>query len=373
LKLRVPDKNGTTPSLAAALGLAKGCEIEVKWSVMWRFNTTAQPSVDDKAQIKIVSCPKPTVVSATATSSTSVVVTFSGLLDATSLTANGGQFSFDNNLKATAAKSTGPNTVEVTTDAQDGTKTYKVTVDTSLKDTLGQGIDNASNTASFQGFNQPAKVVINEFNPNIKDGCDLIEIRVIQGGSLNGWTLYEKTAKLVDFGSLVVKKNDYIVVHLDAKDTKCAPNGGKSETTSPNEIPQSTVSTHFDTAYDIYSQDSGLTSTTSVLSIRDASGTIQDAVIYQYKNDKGTISSASSSSMTAANACLVAKQWGPTTGTYDKAKYANDAVTYETIANGKVTDKSAQRNTNTDTNTKADWKGSETPTWGKNNPGQTDL
>lgn len=368
LKFRLPDKDGTTPSLAETLGLVKGCVIEVSNIPMWRFNAQAQPLAENQMGIKVKSCPMITVTKAQATAEDKVVITFSGAIDSASLTASGAQFSFDNGLTASAATATGPNTVEVTTAKQDGTKTYKVTVDTSLKDKLGQGVDSTANTASFTGFSDLAQVRVNEVNANISNSCDLIELRVIKGGSMDGFVVKERGSTIYTFAAgFKVKINDLIVVHLDKKD--CNPDNAADETTAPNAQAAATYSTNYDTAYDVYSTDTGLTSTNNVIAVEDSTGKIQDAMIFL----SSATASIANATETEAQRVGTANEWVDTAGmsvSFTKANLPTHAVV-GAPASSKTGD-SFQRKDDNDTNNKNDW-GTVTSTWGALNVGQKAL
>jgi hypothetical protein len=47
----------TTDAIETALGLREGCEIEIGPTPLWRFNTAAQPSAWDSAEVTVTSCP----------------------------------------------------------------------------------------------------------------------------------------------------------------------------------------------------------------------------------------------------------------------------------------------------------------------------
>ena len=358
LKLRLPE------TIADAIGFAKGCDVELVHGPMWRYTTTAQPQTNDKANVKLSNCPKVTVTKASATSATTVVITFSGAIDNTSLSASGGQFSFDNGLTASAAKLLTPTTVEVTTGTQDGTKTYKVTVDAGLKDVSGQGIDGTNNTASFTGYKANALLLINEVNHIVKDGCDLVELLVTQGGSMKDITVNYRGSNKLTFTDFTVKKDDLIVVHFDAGDAKCNTAGIGNETKSINEIPKASEGTNYDTAYDWYTTSSGPASTSGTLSLKDAGGNYIDAMMF---NSAG--GTPAGSSIAAAGPLATSKQWGDTAGmypaSYDATSFAANAVDDHTDAA-----KSMQRKSKTDNNNKNDWDATQNMSMGSLNPGQ---
>lgn len=374
LKLRFPAANSSSKALNILVGLSKGCDFSVKNVPMWRFRTTAQPSPFVPGEITVKTCPAAKLISARATNATTVVLTFDRPLDKTTINTNGSDFAFDNGLSATAAK-VDVNTVELTTGTQDGTKTYKVTASAAIKDNLGKTLDSTGLSTTFKGFNSPAIVLINEVSVQLANGCDMVELRVKQGGSLDGFKLMNGTSTSLTFQGLVVKKNDYILVHYDAKDTKCYPTIPKNETTGPKEVAFDATNfpTNVDTAYDWYTTSSGLSGSTAFVTLKDGSGKIVDAVMLS--DLKAT---ASNSSLGGANAALKDKQWGPVSGpapaSYDATSYKADAVTdIDTSSNDRTKGKTIQRKNNADTNNKSDWTDAEEQTWGKNNKGQTDF
>ncbi len=370
LRLRVPIAASGGKALSDTLGLAVGCFFSTKLIPMWRFGQVAQPSAFKAHEITIKSCPAPKLLKAEAGSATTVVLTFSRPIDKTTVKSNGSDFLFDNGLSATKAVVDG-NTITVTTTTQDGTKLYTVTASAAIKDNRGKVLDSTALAVKFKGYNASAVVLINEFNNKIKGGCDLVELRVSKGGSMNGISLYNKSSRVVTFSNFVVKKNDIFVVHFDAKDTKCVPSQPKNETTSVKEVANSTVPQNFDTAYDWYTTNSGFSTTTGVVSLRDAKGTYLDVVFFTK-----TTGTTARSTLTAANLALKAKQWTAASGTapatYTDANFKTDAAVH-TAAGSSVASNSVQRKSNTDTNSKKDWTDANPSTWGKKNTGQTDF
>jgi hypothetical protein len=80
-----------------------------------------------------------------------------------------------------------------------------------------------------------AVVRINEVNANIASGCDLIELRVVAGGTLDS-------------------TNDFIVVHTGATNSTCKPAScATSAMASKVDSPSALCSTNFDAAFDWYS------------------------------------------------------------------------------------------------------------------------
>ena len=366
MKLRLPT------TIQKAIGLIEGCTFVLKGTPLWRFNSQAQPSAWVATDIELKQCGLPKLVSAVATSETTVTLKFDQPIDPNSLHASGDQFTFDPALSASAANVSGEEVV-VTTSAQTSGTAYTVTVATSLKDTNSAPLDGQNNTASFSGFSVAAKVVLNEVNANMTNGCDLLELRVVEGGSIRGFKVFYRASEVITLPDIVAKKNDYVVVHLDASDTKCYPSVPADETLAKDEQPHTAVDSNYDTAFDVYTPKAGFGTTTGVISLRDADDNVIDALLYV---DRTTAPAAST--LTAGDAAAAAGQWFAPDGSAPPATY--DATTFREHAAGDIRNngsvasgKTLSRNSNADTNTKNDWTDAEDSTWGANNPGQSDL
>jgi endonuclease G len=116
---------------------------------MGRFNQLAQLGVFASSDVTLRGCPAPAVLGATATSATSLVLTFSRHILAASIAADGSQFTFDHGLTASAATVSG-RTVTLTTSAQDSATAYTLAIGSTVTDLQGTAI--ASGTAAFPGF-----------------------------------------------------------------------------------------------------------------------------------------------------------------------------------------------------------------------------
>ncbi len=368
-RFRAPD------SVISSLDLQNGCSLTVQQTPMWRFNTTAQPSAWNVADVTNITCPAPVVVSATALTATSVVVRFSRQIASASVMASGAQFTIPG-LSVTAAAVNGTD-VTLTTMAQ-ANQQYTVTVAGSVTDTRGTALG-MPNSAMFDGFVPRAVVRINEINANITGGCDLIELRVISGGSMNGLRLQQRdTETLVTFGSINVAKNDFIVVHINGNNATCNPGASPSETTSISQHAQSTYARNYDTAWDVFSTSTGLTATDNVFTVYDPANTIVDAVLVA---DAATGTAASGSEAQAA-AVATANQWQmvgggvPAGGFIDNDFRAHAALDLNATGTS-ATGTTIQRLDDTDDNDKADWNSAtilvQAQTWGALNPGQTVL
>lgn len=367
LRLRVPS------TLSDALDLVQSCDFAIT-GVMWRFNTQAQPSIYRSTEISITRCPAPTVVGAVATSPTEVRVSFDRQIDPASITDAATQITFTGGLTASAASVSGRDVI-VTTSAQVGGMAYDVTVANSVTDFVGSGVDTGANTASFFGYLDPAVVRINELNANIGGGCDLIELRVVSAGTMDGFELRERTTTLLTFPpGFTVATNDLIVVHMNGGSGAC--NGGgaaapANETTAPDAIPASAVSTNYDTAFDFYSTDSGLTATDNVFALLDGAGTYVDAV---FASDAPTGTAAADSETAAADAAA-AGEWTTTAGTVPATGFVDEDFNAHAVQdlNGTGTTAagdSIQRSDDLDSNSMTGWT-QVASSFGAINAGQT--
>ena len=151
------------------LSLEPGCTVTVGPTPLWRLNETAQPSAWQAEDVELLNCEAPQVLSARAPTSTTVEVTFSRSIDASSVTP--GAFAFVPTLAVNSASVAGT-LVTLTTATMPELTTYTVTVDTGVVDDLGNGIDPNNNTATFlsPGIAPPpqaaGELVISEIMPN---------------------------------------------------------------------------------------------------------------------------------------------------------------------------------------------------------------
>lgn len=182
LKLRLP------VTVRDAVDLTAGCKLNLNAAPLWRFNTQAQPSAWSTTDLSISSCPAPQVTAAAATTPGTVIVSFDRNIDPKTVAGDGSQFSFSGNLGSISAVASG-NKVTVTTSAHAGGQSYTVTVAATVKDLRGTGVDAAKNSATFLGFLVPATLMVNEVNPNIAAGLDLVELLVTRAGNVNGLSL----------------------------------------------------------------------------------------------------------------------------------------------------------------------------------------
>lgn len=222
-------------------------------------------------------------------------------------------------------------------------------------------------------------LVINELNANIASACDLIELRVLRGGNLSGMRLLERTSDtLVTFPSMTVATNDLIVVHVNGGSSTCNPSSATNETTAVNQFATAQHSRNYDTAYDLYSTDTGLTSTDNVFTLYAADGSIMDAV---FVSDDAA-GSAAAATETQADVVATANQWRTVAGTIPTGGFVDDSFNANAVLDLDATGTAAsgtsiQRLDNLDDNNLSDWnQGTDlvrASTWGALNAGQTAL
>lgn len=157
LKFRLPQ------TLQNSMDLAQGCVVSVT-APLWRLNAQAQVSAWAQADVTVVSCPAPRVLSASGSQLVKVHIAFDRVLDATSVLADGSQFTITSGiLTVTGAQVSGPAQVTLTTSTQSA-GTYTVTVAANVRDQYGAGVNPAFNSATFAGpaMCSPSQVVISQ-------------------------------------------------------------------------------------------------------------------------------------------------------------------------------------------------------------------
>lgn len=355
-------------SLMNAIDMTTGCTITATKVPFNQFTTSAEITAFHSSEITLSGCAAPAVVSAIATSLTTLKITFSRNVDAGTVLADGSQFTSPT-LTGLANPIVSGRSITLTTDLQTAGAAYTVNVDPSVKDLQGSALATTL-SANFIGFTQPASLVINEFNANITGSCDMIELRVKTDGSLAGFRLTDRdaTTNYMFPSTLQVHKNDFVIVHFNGATAAC--NGGSTdELTSPIDQPRATHAKNFDTAYDLFTTNtSGLVDTSNVFTLYDPTNTIVDAV---FATD--LTSTTAAATLTQAGVVFTAGQWTPA-GT-DDASFKTSAVNdLDQAGNSSAqTGNTLQRINDTDTNSNADWTSGAgaAPTWGTLNAGQT--
>lgn len=231
---------------------------------------------------------------ATATASTTVTVQFNDAPvpgSGTNGAENIANYSITGGLTVSAASLSG-NTVTLTTSAQVPAFAYTLTVNNVLAS--GSNGPLSPNTANFNGYSTSAVVKISELNSNITS-CDLVELKVITGGNMSGIKVIEggelSDTVLITFPSMTVSTGDIIVLHLNSGNATCNPTSASNETSSITQFPQMSYATNYDTAWDVWSADTGLANTDNVIVVTDATGTAyMDAVAIS--NNDGAVAGA---------------------------------------------------------------------------------
>ncbi|RDV38351.1 lamin tail domain-containing protein [Bradymonadaceae bacterium TMQ3] len=158
VKLRMPTE------LRESLGLAVGCDVDVTATPLWRFDATAQFMAYNSSELSVENCPALSVVSATATSITTVQLVLSRALGP--INSDGSEFTIAG-LAVTAAEANGP-MVTLTTAEQTSMADYTVELADTLTDIFGDTIP-ADASASFTGFSS-LSVVFSEIMTRFTGG-----------------------------------------------------------------------------------------------------------------------------------------------------------------------------------------------------------
>jgi hypothetical protein len=264
------------------LDLDAGCSVTAQ-TPLWRYGPTAQPSAWVASDVTIHACSSPRVVNAIPANSTRIRVYFDRRIDPASLLTNGSQFTFDNGLVATGA-TVRDREVVVNTTTQTTGQGYTVWAATSLRDTRGASIDLTRRSAFFTGFNPSAVLRLSEVGPNLDQGRDLIELRVMQTGSVEGMKLTADTTVLAVLPDVWVSAGDIIVVHLNP-DKATGYDAPSSETAGKSEYPASLHPSNYNTAWDFHGGSLGINALSNrVLRVRDFHGNTQDAVVLMHED-----------------------------------------------------------------------------------------
>jgi hypothetical protein len=209
-----------------------------------------------------------------------VRVKFTRNIKPSTFMSDGSQFTINNGLTVSSATLSG-RFVDLVTSAQTPGTQYTVTAANSLHDLLDVPLDAAHLTAMFGGFVVPAKLVINEVNPNISGSHDLIELRVVQAGGTGGIVIQQDFVSktlLATLPAAIVAVDDIIVVHLN-------PAAGiTSETMTKTDCPMANGC--YDGAWDFVDATkatpgtTGITFSDRLLVVVAPDGSYQDAVAF---------------------------------------------------------------------------------------------
>lgn len=208
-----------------------------------------------------------------------------------------------------------------------------------------------------------ARVLINELNANLADGCDLIELYVVEAGSLSGWKVLERTTEILSFAGLELMAGDFVVVHLNGNQPLCNPSSSENETSGPDEFLNAMYAANYDTAYDWYSEDEGLVATDNAITIQNALGDIVDAVLVSddVSGTAATDSETQAARLAEAGQWLTVEGYVPSGGFVDETFNAN-AVQDLNATGTHASGPSILRLTLEDTHTLSDWSTPATQT-----------
>lgn len=143
-------------AVADQLDLAQGCQVSLRNAPLWRFNAEPQPTAYAVTDVTAVTgCPAPKVLGAQATSTTTVTVMFDRQISATSLLADGSQFTFDAGaiaVTAAALVASPSRSVTLTLASAMDANAHTVVVAGTVQDLIGSAVDATANSAQFLGF-----------------------------------------------------------------------------------------------------------------------------------------------------------------------------------------------------------------------------
>ena len=367
-------------TLVDSLDMVATCSIQATNVPVGRFNAAAEIGVYTTADFSVTACPAPAVVSATSLSATSFRITFSRNIDMTTVMMDASQFTVAGLTLSNPVVS--GRTVTLTTTAQTAGTDYDAVVANTVKDLEGSPLATTLD-AHFTGFVVLAGVRINELNANITGGCDLIELRVTSAGTMAGFTIKERSGSAsnneLNFtfpAGFNVQKNDFIVVHENSGSVTCNPNTATAETATKTDQSAALFVGNYDTAFDFWTTDAGLTSTDNVITLFDSTGAIVDALLVA--SDPTATCTAATATETPVAAVLAANQWQPPTsqvGAYTDGVFCTNAADDLNATGTTSLTNSIQRLNDMDTDTKADWTtgAGAAQTWGALNAGQTAL
>lgn len=341
LKFRLPT------TLQTSMDLALGCTVRIGPTPLWRFTTTAEPSAWAAGDVAVMSCPAPKVTSATATDATHVTVTFDRVIDPATVVPDGTQFTFDQNLVATAAVASGK-TVTLTTGTTTGI-TYNVMVAASVKDLYASAVAGVT-SISFVGFQVLAQLAITEVNANIASSHDLVELVALQAGTINGIKLVQDVANPVTLATLPniqVAQGDLVVVHL-------VPVTATTESTTQADCADAAC---YAGAWDVNGGATGITFSNRVLELVTPGATVMDVVPFAKAGTTSPVGFPADLQTIQTAASWLPADCGGVACTYATTPPASDAtiaVDWTTLGTS-ATGTTVQRKAGQFTKTSADW------------------
>jgi cysteine-rich repeat protein len=308
-------------TLQAALYLEPGCVVQVTGVPLIHFQSEAQITPTRLSEVAIVDCPTTTPTALQANATTEVSLAFRRALQADTVAADGSDFAIQGlAISAAAVNAEG---IVLTTAPQTEGEVYTLRLVGAVADLAGAAVA-MGEFADFRGYRPPAQLRLNELNANAANGCDQLELRVISAGLLRG-SIKERTAIVFRFPEVVVAADDLIVLHFDRGDARCtrptreADQPG-NETETKDQFAAADFAANYDTAWDFWAEDRGLTATDNVITVL-LDDQIVDGVCVSDAED-GTAAGATE---TAANTLVAAQGWTAPDGTVPQGGFVDDS------------------------------------------------
>jgi hypothetical protein len=353
-------------ALQNEIHLVEGCVIDIERTPLWRYRGEAQLHAWERRDIAAADCPPTSVTDAIAVNPTQVRVVFDRAIDPGSISDATNQFLFDGGLEVQSASVTGT-TIILTTGTQEEGRLYRLTVASTVTDVLAAPINDNARTVEFLGFMPPAEIQINEIKANVPGGCDLLELRVIIGGSLDGVQILERTQSILTFRNLIMEGGEIIVMHSAPIESSCNPGGSGNEITGPTEQPASAFPGNFDSAYDWYAS-TALSLLPNVITVVDVNGAVLDGVLF---TTSATNDAIPEESEIQAAALVSAKAWEMVGGGVPAGGFVGLDFSAH-AAEGLMASGSIARVDDNDDDNESDWvvTSESTISFGALNPGQ---
>jgi len=353
-----------------ASGIGLGCQIELPNSPVWRYENSTQMLVMNPNDLVVTQCPAPQITNTFAQNNARVVVSLDRLVNPSTVQSNGSQIQLSSGVNVLSVKVYKRNLI-IETSGFAASTAYTLPLDGTIQDYQGQAIDASGRSVQFTSIAPRAVLEINEVNLNITNGCDLIELRAVNGGDLTGYRLRNRGLSIIDLTGLTVLTNDYIVVHLSVSSPICNPNQAGNETISKIQNSRAFHANNFDNAYDWYSSSFGLARTDATLVLYDQNGLVMDAVLLS----DDTSGTAATSSEGAAETVANVGEWTDHNGNIPQDGYYDDTFNTNAVqdldgTSSSATGNSIQRRNDNDTDESSAWVYQQTATWGSNNLNQ---
>ena len=350
-------------TLQDGLYVEETCELTVTGVPLVRYGGNSQYTPTRLSEVTLHSCPPTEPVAITATSATELRLEMRRNLRPETVSADDFMISIDRvapQLAVQAAVVTNGRFITLTTAPQVLGQRYEIRRVGDVLDLAGQNIALSTQPIeSFIGYRPPARMLINELNANASSGCDLIEFRVTQGGLLRH-VVKERTAVVYAFPEVMVATDDIVVLHFNRGNANCVQSNPAGQTPgyeaeSTSQFAQAQIAANYDTAWDHWTTDSGLTATDNVISLL-LDDTIVDAVLV---SDAPT-GNAAAASESAARTVAAASQWTTEAGQVPEGGFVDGDFNAHAAQdlNGAGTrngTNSIRRTGQTDRNHKGDW------------------